>query len=1135
MKCPKCQFENRDVAKFCGKCAAKLEVICSQCGNTNPPDINFCDGCGHDLREVKSGLPIDYSQPQSYTPKVLADKILTTRSSIEGERKLVTVLFTDVANYTSMSEKLDPEEVHQIMDGCFKILMDEIHRYEGTIDKFTGDGVMALFGAPVAHEDHAQRACHAALAIQRAMGEYSEKIEKECGIDFKIRVGLNSGPVIVGSVGNDLRMDYTAIGDTTNLASRMESMAQPGTVLVSADTHRMTRDYFNFESLGEVEIKGKEEPVEAYRLIEASEVETRIGASVARGLTPFVGRRRELETLKESFEKARSGQGQVVGVVGDAGVGKSRLILEMKGMIPKEECSCLEGDCLHYGGSMAYLPFLDMLRNYFDIKEADREFLIKKKIAEKIDRIDARLRGILPPLHEILSLSVEDEDYLKLDLQKKRELTFEAIRDLLIRESQERPVVIVIEDLHWIDRTSEDFLSYLIGWLAGARILLVLIYRPEYTHQWGSKSYYSQVRVDQLSTGTSAELVKSILEEGEMVSELRELILSRAAGNPLFMEEFTHSLLENGSIQRKDNQFVLSRKASDIHVPDTIQGIIAARMDRMEESLKRIMQVASVIGREFAFRILQSIIGMQEELKSHLLNLQGLEFIYEKNLFPELEYIFKHALTQEVAYNSLLLKRRKEIHQKIGKAIEDLYSDKLEDFYETLAFHYKQGESFDKALDYLIKAGEKSHARYALEESHHYFEEAFDILSGKPGRTEEEDALLIDLLIKWALVFFDRGDWMGMTNLLSAHQELAESLGDKARLGMFYVWLGTGFLFRGKTKDSYQYLSMALKLGEEIEDQKVIGYACTQLIWVYWDFGLMDEAIAYGERAQEISKSLESDYYLYERFMTARALVYFLKGDVKKVLPIAEAMLEYGQRHSSNICLVCGQAGTGMSYFMNGDFPSAIEYMKKAVEVSANPSYAQAFNWALGMFYLMNGQFQEAKDPLQQLVTHSEKFSYECWATPAKMYLGIISIAEGHMDQGLKMIEAAQRLFIENGRKVFYAQSEYLLGNIYLQMVEKSAPVKLTTVIRNIGFLAKNLPFAKKKAEDHLNKAIELFREIGAKAMMGMAYLDLGTLHSTKGEKARARECISTAIELFEQCELENSLKQAREALASLE
>ena len=418
-------------------------------------------------------------------------------------------------------------------------------------------------------------------------------------------------------------------------------------------------------------MKGKEEPQDAYVLLSPTEVKTRIDASVSAGLTPFIGRTREMAFLAEALEKARSGSGQIVGIVSEAGVGKSRIILEMKRLYP--EYPILQGNCIHYGGSIAYLPVLDILRSYFGIKEGEQEFPIRRKIKEKISQLDETLRTVLPPFFDLLSLKVDDASYLKLEPKEKRERIFEALRDLLVRESHKRPLVLVIEDLHWIDKTSEEFLDYLIGWLTHTPILLILLYRPEYTHRWASRSYYTAIRVDQLPLSTSAELVQSILTGGEMAPELRDLILTKAAGNPLFMEELTHSLLENGSIEKKDDHYLLKRKPSDIEIPDTIQGIIAARMDRLDDSLKRIMHVASVIGREFAFRLLQAITNMREELKSHLLNLQGLEFIYEKRLFPELEYVFKHALTQEVAYNSFLLTRRREIHERIGHAIEEIY------------------------------------------------------------------------------------------------------------------------------------------------------------------------------------------------------------------------------------------------------------------------------------------------------------------------------------------------------------------------------------------------------------------------------------------------------------------------------
>jgi tetratricopeptide (TPR) repeat protein len=535
-------------------------------------------------------------------------------------------------------------------------------------------------------------------------------------------------------------MDYTAIGDTINLASRMESAAQPGTILVSGHTHRFARDFFTFLPFGPLQVKGKEEPQDAYLLVEASEVRTRLEASAVSGLTKFVGRAKEMETLHEALDKARSGQGQVVGIVGEAGVGKSRIIFEIRHMFP--EYTYLEGRCLHYGASMAYLPLLDILRSYFGIREGEREYLITKKMKEKLASLDASL---ISPFQDLLSLE-PDEEYRRLEPKEKRERIFEALRDLFIRESEKRPLILIVEDLHWIDKTSEEFLDYFIGWLATTSILLILLYRPEYTQRWGSKSYYTTIRVDQLSIPTSSELVQSILSEGEIVPELRDLILGKAAGNPLFMEELTHSLLENGSIQKKENHYILSKKLSDIQVPDTIQGIIAARIDRLDESLKRIMHVASVIGREFAFRILQSITEMKEDLKAHLLNLQGLEFIYEKRLFPELEYIFKHALTQEVAYNSLLLARRKEIHGRIGKAIEELYADRLEEFYEMLAYHYSKSDDLAKAIGYGEKAAARASSVYAYSEAARLLEQALKVHEVlDPGDKEKRCDLLLDL------------------------------------------------------------------------------------------------------------------------------------------------------------------------------------------------------------------------------------------------------------------------------------------------------------------------------------------------------------------------------------------------------
>ncbi|MBW1800091.1 MAG: AAA family ATPase, partial [Deltaproteobacteria bacterium] len=737
MQCPECHSENREGVKFCEECGAKMEMECPNCGSKIPLGKKFCGECGQKLAPKPETPPLDLNKPESYTPKFMAEKILTTRTSIEGEHKSVTVLFSDVAGYTSMSENLDPEEVHQIMDGCFRILMDEIHKYEGTINQFTGDGVMALFGAPLAHEDHAQRACCASLGIQRALEDYRRKIEQEHGTTFHMRIGLNSGPVVVGAIGDDLRMDYTAIGDTTNLGARMESLAEPGTIYISKNTQRLVKNYFKLKSLGRVEIKGKAEPQEIFELIDASDVMSRLDASSVKGLTRYVGRGDEMGLLLKTFARVREGSGQIVGIIGEAGVGKSRFVLEFQRQIP-EGYRVLNGRCIEYGSSIPFLPILEMLKSYFGIDEGDREENDMAQMKEKLVAMGDTFLAGLPAYADLLSLPVQDRDWVELDPKLKREKTFEAMRDLIIRIGDELPLILVVDDLQWIDKTSEAFLDYLTGWLAQAHVMLLLLYRPEYTHPWGSKTYYHQIGLDQLPLEKSADLVQSILGDCEVAPDLKNLILNRAAGNPLFMEELTYTLLDNGSIEMTDNACRLSARADKVKIPDTIQGIISARMDRLEDDIKRTMQVASVIGRDFAFRILQWITGLQDDLKVYLLKLQGLEFIYEKRLFPELEYIFKHAITQEVAYNSLLLSRRKGLHKSIGLAMEQIYGDRIEEFLEVLAYHFSRSDDYEKAYHYLKLSGDKAIRKNSASEALEYCREAMRAAKAIPVEADSQ-------------------------------------------------------------------------------------------------------------------------------------------------------------------------------------------------------------------------------------------------------------------------------------------------------------------------------------------------------------------------------------------------------------
>jgi len=725
MKCPKCQFENTEGAKFCNECGNKLEVACPACGKINSLGSKFCNGCGHDLRRPTVAPPIDYSKPKSYTPKFLADKILTTRSSIEGERKLVTVLFADVANYTAIAEKLDPEEVHQIMDGCFRILMQEIHKYEGTINQFTGDGVMALFGAPVSNEDHAQRACYAALSIQKAVKEYGQEVKSRCGQDFKMRIGLNSGPVVVGSIGDDLRMDYTAIGDTTNLAARVEQSAKPGEIWISQETRNIIRGYFKEESVGEIPLKGKAQPQHLYRLIsDLPDMRTRFAVGLAKGVTDLVGRRPEMEALRSAYERVKGGEAQVVDVVGEAGVGKSRLVYEFQKVLGADE-TLLTGICVPYGRNINFLPVIDVVKGSFGIVEGMSEEEVGSRIME---RAKNGLAPMIPFYRNLISLKVDDPRFNVLDPEGRKFGTFEAVKNLLLAMSEEKPLVIFLEDVHWMDKISEEFFTYFSHCIHDHKILMISAYRPEGAPPWAQGAHYQRLGLETLSLDVSIRLVRNILGGLPLAPEIEKRIVEKTGGNPFFVEEIVRDLLDRGDLVKSGDRYICNRPIYQLEIPNTIQGVLAARMDRLSEDLKQTMQVASVIGRDFAFRLLKSIMELGEELRVRLTNLVGLEILYEKALYPELEYIFKNVLTQEVAYESLLKQRRQEIHGRIARAIEELYADRLPEHYELLAHHYGRSGEAEKAIEYLMLAAEKSNQNKAAQAACEFFRQALKLV-----------------------------------------------------------------------------------------------------------------------------------------------------------------------------------------------------------------------------------------------------------------------------------------------------------------------------------------------------------------------------------------------------------------------
>jgi class 3 adenylate cyclase/pimeloyl-ACP methyl ester carboxylesterase len=715
---------------------------CPRCGTVNASGHRFCVKCGQALSGAAAPADPRFMSPHAYTPKHLAEKILVSRGSLEGERKQVTVLFVDVSGFTALSEKLDPEDLHQLMDQAFEAMLSEVHRYEGTVNQFLGDGLMALFGAPIAHEDHPVRAVHAALGIQRALAAYRERLRAERSIEFQVRMGLNTGAVVVGSIGDNLRMDYTAVGDTTNVAARFLALAEPGQILVSDETARVVKPYFHLQPLGEVTVKGKARPLRAFRVEGARGVKSRLEAQAEHELTPFVGRERELAILQDRFAEALGGRGQAVFVFGEAGLGKSRLLLEFRRHAEAAGVRWLLGRCVSYGGAISYLPILDLLRDFLEVKEGDSVDAMLEKINAGVQRIGADLAWTTPFVRALFSLDPGEAEVRVMTPAQRRGRTVEALRALLARESERAPLTVVIEDLHWVDSHSEEVLQLLLEGLATAPMLVLLTYRPGYAPPFGDQTYYTRITVHTLPGGQTARMVEGVLRTSDVPRPVLDLISRRAEGNPLFIEELSKALVEDGTLARVNGGYQLARNLDDAAIPDTIQGVIMARIDRLAEAAKTALQVASVIGREFTARLVERVSNMERQAAQALGELRAVELIYEKATYPELAYMFKHALTHDVAYESLLKQRRRVLHRRAGEVIEEVYADRLAEFYETLAWHYVQGEAWPKAADYLLKSAVKARSQFNYGEAARVCTEAIEILERHGGGSGDLAAAL---------------------------------------------------------------------------------------------------------------------------------------------------------------------------------------------------------------------------------------------------------------------------------------------------------------------------------------------------------------------------------------------------------
>jgi ABC-type oligopeptide transport system substrate-binding subunit/class 3 adenylate cyclase/tetratricopeptide (TPR) repeat protein len=736
MKCHNCSYDNPSDARFCQNCGQPLERVCPNCGTSNATDARFCKQCGAPLAGSSDRL----GELRQSAPQALQDKIRLASANIEGERKPVTILFTDIVGSTSLAEKLDPEEWKEIVSGAHQRVSEAVYRYEGTIAQLLGDGVLAFFGAPITHEDDPIRAVHASLDIQESIEEYRQQLKGYVD-NFQLRVGINTGTVVVGSVGSDMHMEYLAIGDAVNLAARLQSSAEPGHVLISEATERMVRASFDLKALGEISVKGKAEPVKVFEV-----VEPKITPSSGRGIeglvSPLVGRDQELVALRDAIDELIAGHGQIVAVLGEAGIGKSRLVEEARAERSGTALRWLEGRALSYGQTLSFWAINQLIKNDLGLSDADPEAKIKVALRKRANILFGdRAADVLPYLADLLGVHLDDESAQRirqLDGETLKRQMLWAIPEYFNRLAQEQPTVLVFEDLHWADPSTFDALEKLLVLSDRTPLMLLLLARIERDHgSWQIKvkadteyaHRYTEIILKPLSSEDSNDLVNHLLEVANLPEGTRRLILERSEGNPFYLEEIIRSLIEQGALIHEGQTWRATADIANVEIPVTLQGVLLARIDRLQEDVRRTLQMASVIGKSFLFRLLEAIAAAERQLDEHLSLLQRADLVREKTRRPELEYIFKHSLTQEAAYNSLLIERRKEFHQKVGEALEELFANRAAEFYGLLAHHFDAAGNQVKAIDYLIKAGDKSRLDDAHEEAIKFYQRAIELLN----------------------------------------------------------------------------------------------------------------------------------------------------------------------------------------------------------------------------------------------------------------------------------------------------------------------------------------------------------------------------------------------------------------------
>lgn len=839
MKCPKCNAVIRDEATQCRHCGTIFDR-CPLCRIPAMPGSSTCAECGADLSSSAEVIRPGFTYGESlydlnrYLPKALTDKIKTKKREIEGQKRTVTMVLVDTKSFTPLPANLGPEVSFSLMDRLHEIVIHKVCHYEGTVNELMGHMILAMFGTPIPVLDAPQRAIRSALAIHREIVEFKDLIGRRKQLPpILVRIGIHTGPVVVKTMEDDLRVELDSVGHTVRMASNLAAVAEPGTTYVTEDTFRLTEGLFRFEALGLQQLLDMMEPVRIYRVIGRTSTRTRFDVSTERGLTKLVGRERELELLTDGLERVKSGKGQAFSIVGEAGVGKSRLLYEFRKAVAADDIMFLEGKCLSYGRRTAYHPVVDLLQTGFDIHQADTDTEIRMKVTRALKELDLDEPSITPFVLELLSVKDSGVDMMSMSHEARRERIEESLRAILIRSAEVRPLVVAIEDLHWIDGSSEDVLTELMDSIPKHRVLLIFTYRPGHVHTWAAKPNHAQVALNRLSNRESLSMVANLVETDDIAEDLEQLILDKTGGVPFFIEELIRSLKDLGIVENKEKRYRLVGDPGGLRPASTIQDVILTRVRAVPDGPREVLQIGSVIDREFDHAVISKVTCLPEhELVSRLSILKYADLLYERGMHPESIYVFKHALIQEVCYGSLSEEQRREYHEKVARTIVEHFPERAESRPEVAARHFAEAGLEEEAVPYLQRAGEIAVRRSANMEAIAHLTTALRTLERLP-QSEERTRQELDVQIALGPALMAARGYAApeVEKAYSRARELCEKLDESDLLFMVLRGLWGYHIVRSELETAHELGEQCLDLAQKKGSQAFS-------LWAYYMLGM---------------------------------------------------------------------------------------------------------------------------------------------------------------------------------------------------------------------------------------------------------------------------------------------------------